>query len=172
MGWHSLGCESSYDMVRHNPGHRCLPSRPPPGLAIATRTEVVIQVVGLLGHVQAMLERFQELFERRLSKREAQVPSERSRSLLHDPSPSKARITDFSSEEESGPVAMVKVALVVCALSPGAAQADRHIVLDKRSGDIITIHLGVTESKPGLPVNLRRFSCGLGREVTFLQEET
>ena len=43
---------------------------------------------------------------------------------------------------------MVKVASGVRTLSPGSAQADRHIVLDKRGGDTITIHLGSTDSKP------------------------
>ena len=69
-----------------------LPSRPLPGLAMANQTQVVTQVV--LGHVQSMLEQFQELFEQGLSQREAQVPREWSQSPLHDPCTSEYRIAE------------------------------------------------------------------------------
>ena len=81
----------------------------------------------MLGHVQTMLERFQESFERRLSQRETQLPRECSRSPLRDPSPGEARVTEFSSPEDSGPNTTVKVASVIHALPPGAVQADHHI---------------------------------------------
>ena len=45
-----------------------LPARPPPGFVPTNQTEVVTQVV--LGHVQAMFERFTESFKRRLMQRD------------------------------------------------------------------------------------------------------
>ena len=45
-----------------------LPTRPPPGFVSANQTEMVTQVV--LGHVQAMFDRFTESFEWRLMQRD------------------------------------------------------------------------------------------------------
>ena len=74
---------------------------------------------------------------------EAKAPREHSRSPLHDFSPKERTIDEFSSQEDS---AVVKVALVVWVLPPGAAQADCHIVLEKDGDDVLTIHLEVGES--------------------------
>ena len=79
---------------------------------------------------------------------ETQVPRERARSPLRDPAPSEGRIYEFSSQEDSEADNTVKVASVVRALFPGAAQADSHIMLDRQGGDTITVHLGVAESTP------------------------
>ena len=65
---------------------------------------------------------------------------------MRNPVPSEDRIAEFSLQEDSEANNTVKVASVVCVLSPGAAQADCHIVLDRQDGDMITVLLGVEES--------------------------
>ena len=75
----------------------------------------------VVGHVQEMLERFQQSFELRLLQMEAQVPRESLKSPLRDPVPSEDRITEFSSQEDSEANDTVKLASVVRALSPGIA---------------------------------------------------
>ena len=102
----------------------------------------------VVGHVQAMLERFQQSFELRLSQMEAKVPREPSRSPLHDPAPTEGRIDEFSSQEDSAANDTVKVASVIRVLSPGVAQADHQIMLNQQGGDILTVHLGAAESTP------------------------
>ena len=132
----------------------------------------------VLVHVQSMFERFQESFERRLLQRGTEVPRERSRLPLHDPSPGETRVTEFSSQEDSGPDTTVKVASMVRVLSPGAAQADRHIVLAEHGDHTITVHLGATGGAPAcrLPSIESRTDLGeksriLGREVMLSQED-
>ena len=124
----------------------------------------------VLGHVQAMFERFQESFERRLSQSELRLPRECWRLPLLDPSSGEIRVTEFSSLEDSGPDTMMRVASVVHALSPGAAQADRHIVLAEH-GDDTRRPLGYDSRATGAPVALCRVSCRLRREVMLSQEE-
>ena len=52
------------------------PERPPPGLASADQQQALTQAV--VGQVQAMLARFEQSFEKRLSQVEAQTLRERS----------------------------------------------------------------------------------------------
>ena len=92
-----------------------LPSQPSPGLALADQTQAVTQAV--VGHVQAMLERFEQSFECRLAQMEANVPRECSRSPLRDATPREGRMDEFSSQEDSVDDETVKVASVVHALS-------------------------------------------------------
>ena len=62
-----------------------LPFRLPPGLALADQTQAVTQAV--VGHMQVMLKKFEQSFERRLTQMEAHVPKERSTFPLHDSAP-------------------------------------------------------------------------------------
>ena len=91
-----------------------------------------------------MFERFTESFERCLMQRDNEVSRECSRSPLRDSSPGETRVTKFSSQEDSGPKTTLKVASVVRALSPGAAQTDCHAVFNEHSGDTLTLSLGAT----------------------------
>ena len=105
--------------------------------------EAVTQVI--LGHVQAMFDRFTESFEQRLMQEDSEVPRECSRSPLHDPSPGETRVLPTGGlrarhgceSSVGGP-----------ALSPGAAQAYRHIMLAEHGDDTLTVHLGATGEAP------------------------
>ena len=66
-----------------------------------------------------------------------------------DPSTGETMVTEFSSQEDSGPHMAVKVASVVRALSRGAVQADPHIVLAEHGDDTLTVHLGAMGEAPG-----------------------
>ena len=85
---------------------------------------------------------------------EVQVPREWLRSPLRDPAHSEDRIADFSLQEDSGPDEAVEVASVVRALSPGRAQADRHIVTDEQGGKNYHCSSRSGGEETGLPVDL------------------
>ena len=66
---------------------------------------------------------------------------------------------------------MVKVVLVVRALYPGAAQADRHIVLDKRGGVHNYHPLGGWQRVHRLAGRSPPILTQLGQEVALSQQE-
>ena len=66
---------------------------------------------------------------------------------MSNPSPGETRVTEFS-QEDPGPDKAVKVALVVRTLSPGATQADPHIVLTEHRDDTLTVHLWAMGEAP------------------------
>ena len=87
-------------------------------------------------------------FERRWQQQDEIVRRERSRSPLHKPSHDKTRFTDFSYQEDSDQNLKVKMASVVRMLSPGVAQADRHMVVTDHNDATVTVRLDEVEETP------------------------
>ena len=136
-----------------------LPS-PPPGFAPANQTEVVTQVV--LGHVQAVLERFTESFEWRWQQQDDVARTARSRSPVRKPCHDQTKFKDLSSHKDSDQNSQRKMVSAIRALSPGAEQADRQVVISDSNDATITVSLKAAEEAPApqaSSVDSRTDSC-------------
>ena len=127
--------------TQHPPG---FPSPPLPGLTLVDPSHLW----RCSAKFRQCLKSLRKLtFERRMAQVEARTPRERSRSHL-DSSPSKMRRSDdFSSQEESLADRDGRLASVVRALSPRAAQANRKIILgEDEAGGLLTISLDTDDN--------------------------